>query len=88
VRHRGLGPPISRLLLRKTPDNLKYHKGLMEAMGLSASEQGWTPEQVSRLTELYAELAKESPQSIAVRRIPLDFLVRRFLCPRGLQKAF
>ncbi len=66
-----------RQLLNWTPDNQQYHQGLQQALDLvPAASQPLSSGQYTELQSLYAELQQLFPRSNAVRRIPLDFLVR------------
>lgn len=67
-----------RRLLRRNPDNHAYHHGLRAAKLADASHPGQalSEAQLSDLVQLYQELQAEFPRSMAVRRLPLDFLVR------------
>lgn len=67
-----------RNLVRINTENHHYHNGLVASTLSSphypAASQTPSQEQLQSLTTLYEELAKEYPKSLAIRRIPLDFL--------------
>ena len=46
-----------------------------EAAAAAAAAAAMTPEQRQRLCEVYAELQGQHPHSVAMKRMPLDFLV-------------
>ena len=79
-----------RQLLRRYPDNARYHTALQRAMGLEpASDGGWSGDQLAALQALYDELQAEYPRSTAAFRIPLDYLVSTTatLAPEGFHMA-
>ncbi|XRB11152.1 N-terminal acetyltransferase A complex auxiliary subunit NAA15 [Pseudoscourfieldia marina] len=72
-----------QILVEFQPESHSYHDGLRASMGLPPSTRpdanggaatSSTPEQIERMTALYAELRDEHPKCSAVQRIPLDFL--------------
>lgn len=71
-----------RRLLRRNPDNHAYHHGLRAVKLGPATQPGQalSEGQLSDLVQLYQELRAEFPRSMAVRRLPLDFLVCVCLC--------
>lgn len=81
-RLRGLSgiSACCRELIGTNPDNTKYHDALLQAMGLIASAGGsWNQEERAKLSSLYHELQEAYPRSLACKRVPLDFKVRRGL---------
>ena len=58
--------------MQRNPDNHQHHERLLQALQLSPSDDS----RQADLAKLYADLAERHPRSMAVRRIPLDFLVR------------
>ena len=57
--------------MQRNPDDHRHHASLLSALQLSPSD----PSQREELVLLYNVLAEDYPRSMAVRRIPLDFLV-------------
>jgi hypothetical protein len=52
----------------------RYYEGLHKCLGLSPQGQSYSPEQVEKLGQIYADLCQKYPRSAASKRIPLDFL--------------
>ncbi|KAH9560299.1 hypothetical protein CY35_06G098800 [Sphagnum magellanicum] len=63
-----------RQLLDVNPDNYGYYEGLHKCLGLSPQGKSYSPEQVEKLRQIYADLCQKYPRSAASKRIPLDFL--------------
>ncbi|KAL2608858.1 hypothetical protein R1flu_027431 [Riccia fluitans] len=71
----GEAEDVYRYLLDMNPDNYGYYEGLQKCLGLRLQgTDGYTPEQVEKLVELYTSLRAQYPKSSAAKRIPLDFL--------------
>ncbi|KAL3676814.1 hypothetical protein R1sor_026762 [Riccia sorocarpa] len=71
----GEAEEVYRYLLDMNPDNYGYYEGLQKCLGLSLQgTDGYSPEQVDKLVELYTSLQTQYPKSSAAKRIPLDFL--------------
>ena len=68
-------------------ENYRHHDGLRAALRLApassisggaAEGQGLSDEERRRLAAAYAALQQQYPRSVAVRRLPLDFLQARW----------
>ena len=66
--------------MQRNPDDHRHHEALLRALRLSVGQR-------EELVQLYAELAKDHPRSMAVQRIPLDFLVSSLAAYHKLSKC-
>ncbi|KAI5063900.1 hypothetical protein GOP47_0020570 [Adiantum capillus-veneris] len=63
------------MLLDINSENYRYHEGVQKSLGISIDSvyQGGDV-QAEELTELYSNLQIKYPKSVAIKRIPFDFL--------------
>ncbi|KAH7283085.1 hypothetical protein KP509_35G060100 [Ceratopteris richardii] len=61
-------------LLEINSENHRYHEGLKKSLGISVENGTEGVDTVTKLTDLYSDLQRKYPKSVAMKRIPLDFL--------------
>lgn len=62
------------MLLDINSENYRYHEGLQKSLGIPSNSVYQDGDVRSKLTELYFNLQSKYPKSVAMKRIPLDFL--------------
>lgn len=61
-------------LLDINSENYRYHEGLQKSLGMFFEADNLGAGERAKLTELYSSLQAKYPKSVALKRIPLDFL--------------
>lgn len=61
-------------LLDINSENYRYHESLQISLGMSLEDGHLGADERAKFTELYSSLQVKYPKSVAVKRIPLDFL--------------
>lgn len=59
-------------LLKLNPDNLDYLEGYLKHKGFSRDGKDLNENQIKELLSLYDKLASQFPQSLNMKRLPLD----------------
>eukprot|EP00250_Pteridium_aquilinum_P018384 c24061_g1_i1 orf=1052-3736(-) len=70
----GYAEEASYSLLDINTENYRYHEGLQKSLGIFFESGSLGDSERAQLTELYSSLQVKYPKSVAVKRIPLDFL--------------